>query len=252
MIVQCPNCLKRYRMKDGKASMVRVRCKSCDREFLVSSSKKSTIEVGPDAKDMTAVMADIQREFRQVVVEILRRQGFHLFIVEDGENAYKLIREQNPRLLFVNPYLPRLMGVELISKLRDDGLAPLTVFLMGAIHNSRRYRRRPESLYGADDYLEEGTPENVLLEKLRYHLNIPLLSQCQDAPEENEAYRLARAVFADLLVYEPERMENVKGTDDFFQVFRDEAKEGIRYIEDKAPGKGDLLRTVVSNYLNRS
>jgi len=251
MIVQCPNCLKRYRMKDSKASLVRVKCKSCSRDFLVSSSKKSTIEVGCAENEMTAVIADIKREFRQVIVEVLRRQGFHLYIVEDGENAYKVICEQKPRLLFVNPYLPKLMGVELISKLREDGISPLTVFLLGAIHNSRRYRRRPESLYGADDYLEEGTPENVLLEKLRYHLNLPLLSKSEETPEESQAYRLARAVFADLLVYESERMDKVESADDFFQVFRDEAKEGIRYIEERAPGKGDLLRTVAANYLKR-
>ncbi len=104
-------------------------------------------------------------------------------------------------------------------------------------------------MYGADDYLEEGTPENVFLEKLRYHLNLPLPSHSQETPEENKAYRLARAVFADLLVYESERMERVETTDDFFQVFRDEAKEGMRCIEERAPGKGDLLHTVVANYL---
>jgi len=249
MIVQCPNCLKRYRMKGGKSALFRVICKSCGREFLVSPTKKDTIEMGVGNGEVTTVIADIQRDFRHGVVEILRRRGFHLIIAEDGEIADKLVREKRPRLLFVNPYLPKLMGIELIAALRRDGISPLVIFLLGAIHSSRRYRRRPESLYGADDYLEEGTTEQVLMDKLRYHLNMPLQSVAQDTPEESEAYRMARAVFADLLVYEADRMQGVTREEDFFRVFRDEAREGKQYIEDRAPGKGDLLHTVVANYL---
>jgi len=251
MIVQCPNCLKRYRMKDSASTLLRIRCRSCAYEFLVSPSRSRSHELSFDPDRPKAVVADIQRDIRHLVVEVLRRQRFHLFVVEDGDTAYRVVKEEEPRLLFVNPYLPKIMGVDLISRLREEEAAPQTIFLLGAIHNPKRYRRRPESLYGADDYIEEGFREAAFLEKLRFHMDISLKAGPEIAPADMQAYRLGRAVLADLLVYETDRMRQVKRVSDFFRLFKEEAAEGKTYIENRAPGKGNMLRAVVADYLKR-
>ena len=67
-----------------------------------------------------------------------------------------------------------------------------------------------------------------------------------------ETLRLARSVFTDLLVYDPERMAKVNSTDDFFSLFSEEAAEGRRYIESRKPGAGGVLREVVSYYLKKA
>lgn len=251
MIVQCPGCLKRYRIADARSSLLRVRCKSCGKEFLVAPSQESTHELKGDKNGITVVIADIQRDFRNTLVEILSRQGFHLYVVEDGEEALALIQEQKPRLLLVNPYLPKLMGTELLDRLRAGGTKPLTSILLGAIHNHRRYRRRPESLYGADDYIDEGWNEGAILNKLTYHLDLPTEAEPDGTAEDDLGLRAARIIFTDLLVYEPERMATVKKVDDFFEIFAEESAEGKRYIEERAPGMGNLLRQVVADYLRR-
>lgn len=251
MIVQCPNCLKRYRISEAKSALLRVRCRACGNEFLASASHSASHEVGRDQGTVTAVVADIQRDFRNMVVEVLRRQDFHLYIAEDGETALKLAESKQPRLLFVNPYLPKMMGIDLIAKLRSRSGKSPTIFLLGAIHDSKRYRRRPESLYGADDYFDEGANEDTVLRKLRYHLNIQLDAAEEGAAEDVQAHRLAKIVFTDLLVYEPERMKQVRKVEDFFNLFREEAAEGRKYIEERVPGKGNLLRAVVADYISR-
>ena len=252
MLVQCPNCLKRYRLNPSQAKLLRLRCRSCGNEFLVSPTADSHHELVGDGRQATAVVGDIQRDFRNQVVQVLHDQGFHLFVAEDGETALRLTIEKRPRLLLVNPYLPKLMGTELIGKLRAEGQAPPTIILMGAIHNSRRYRRRPESLYGADDYLDEASDDRSILRKLEFHLDVPFVPEAAASSGTAEALRLARSVFTDLLVYDPDRMARVKTPDDFFSLFSEEAAEGRRYIESRKPGAGGVLREVVSHYLNKA
>lgn len=251
MIVQCPGCLKRYRIADARSRLLRVRCRSCGKEFLVAPSQDATHELRGVKDGITVVIADIQRDFRNTLVELLSRQGFHLFVVEDGEEALKLIQAQKPRLLLINPYLPKLMGTELLERLRVEGIKPPTTILLGAIHNHRRYRRRPESLYGADDYIDEGWSEGGILNKLTYHLDLPTEAAPAELDADGQALRAARIIFTDLLVYEPERIATVKRVDDFFEIFAEEAAEGRRYIEERAPGMGNLLRQVVADYLRR-
>jgi CheY-like chemotaxis protein len=252
MLVQCPNCLKRYRLNPGQAKLLRVRCRGCGNEFLVAPTPVSRHEVAGNGLHSKALVADIQRDFRNQVVQILHSQKFHLYVVEDGEAALAVAREHNPTLLLVNPYLPKLMGTELIQVLRRERNAPSTVILLGAIHNRKRYRRRPESLYGADDYLDEGFDEATILRKLEYHLKLPLTPDAVPSGVDIEGLRLARSVFTDLLVYDPDRMGRVKSPEDFFRLFAQEAAEGNRYIESRRPGAGALLRQVVRHYLART
>lgn len=252
MIVQCPNCFKRYRLAQTQSKLLRVRCKGCSNEFLVAPTQRSAHEVAGGSDGAKVVVADIQRDFRNLLVGMLQHLGLHLYVVEDGAEALQVVHKTAPVLLLVNPYLPKVMGTDLIERLRKDKKAPKSIILLGAIHNHRRYRRRPESLYGADDYLDEGAPEEVILGKLRYHLNLPGRSAGEAGRLEDRApLRLARIIFTDLLVYEPERMGSVEKVSDFFTVFKAEAEEGRRYLEQKFPGKGSLLRQVVSEYLHQ-
>lgn len=252
MLVQCPNCLRRYRLNPSRAKLLRVRCKGCGNEFLVSPSQDLRHDLAGNSGRTTTVVADIQRDFRNFLLQLLISQGFHIVVAEDGDTAYTVVREQKPRLLLVNPYLPGLMGTDLIARLRSEGHSPPTVILLGAIHNSRRYRRRPESLYGADDYLDEGTDDTAILRKLEFHLDLSLSHQQPETHAEDDGVRLARSVFADMLVYDPERMARVRSVDEFFRLFAEEAAEGRRYIESRKPGAGRLLRDVVTRYLARA
>ncbi len=250
MIVQCPQCLRKYRLQDTQAKLLRVKCRSCGNQFLVSTSEKSTHELTQARGAELAVVADIQRDFRNFLLSLLASQGFNILVVDDGETALELVKTRKPRILFVNPYLPKLMGVELIQHLRNGkGKLPI-IFLLGAIHNRKRYRRRPESLYGADDYIDESATESVLMQKLSYHLGVSARGDGAGA-NENEALRLARSIFADLLVYESEKMSKIAKVEDFFTAFSDEAQEGQRYLEESYSGSRNLLRFVVAEYLKK-
>ena len=46
-------------------------------------------------------------------------------------------------------------------------------------------------------------------------------------------------------------MKKVGSVEDFFNIFQEEVAEGKRYIEERAPGKGNLLKSVVADYIKR-
>lgn len=249
MIVQCPKCLRRYRLQDTNAKLLRVKCRSCGNHFLVSPSDRSSHEIIQKKDGTSAVVADIQRDFRSFVVSLLASKNFNLFIADEGEIAFNLVKEKKPNLIFVSPYLPKLMGIDLILRIREEIANPPKIFLLGAIHNTKRYRRRPETLYGADDYIDEGFSEKKIMHKISYHLGIT--NGLEQETVDNDALRLARSIFADLLVYESEKMEKIKKVEDFFSLFSQEAAEGQRYLEENFPGSKNLLNFVVAEYLKR-
>lgn len=252
MFVQCPNCLKRYRLNESQAKLLRIRCRGCGGEFLASPSAEARHEIAGRGMGHCAVVADIQRDFRSALVDLLMVLGFRIVVAEDGHTALREVAAVKPTILLVNPYLPELMGVEVISRLRAEMASPPAIFLLGAIHNSKRYRRRPESLYGADDYLDEGGSDDSIVRKIEFHLQIqPSVNRIQDRAQD-EGLRLAKSVFADLLVYDGGRMAKVKLLEDFYAMFRDEAAEGKRYIESRRKGASGLLDEVVAQYLRGS
>jgi len=250
MFVQCPNCLRRYRLNESQAKLLRIRCRGCGTEFLASLSPDTRHEFSGREGTATAVVADIQRDFRSTLVELLLGLGFHIVVAEDGLTALREIQTLRPRLLLVNPYLPELMGTDLIARLREEDAAPPTIILLGAIHTSKRYRRRPENLYGADDYLDEGGSDEAIVRKIEFHLHLPASPSRRLEGEDEESLRLVRCVFTDLLVCDPTRMAQVKTPEQFFSLFRDEAAEGKRYIESRLPGASALLGDVVAHYLS--
>lgn len=249
MIVQCPKCLRRYRLQDTKAKLLRVKCRSCGNQFLVSLSDKSSHEILQSQNGVLAIIADIQRDFRNFIIGLLASKNFNLFVADEGETAFELVKKKKPNLLLTSPYLPKLMGIDLISKIRENLDTQPKIILLGAIHNSKRYRRRPETLYGADDYIDEGFSEKKIIHKLSYHLGIS--DDFAQESLDNDAIRLARSIFADLLVYEMEKMGKIKKVEDFFSIFSQEASEGQRYLEEKFPGSKNLLNFVVAEYLKR-
>ncbi len=252
MFVHCPHCLKRYRLPTGYKAILRVKCRGCGREFIVEPSKDASHEISGDGRHAAIVVADIQREFRNYLIGILNRQGFALSVVENGSRAYEITKKKHPGLLLVNAYLPGLLGVDVIDRLRKESEKAPAIILLGAIHNVNRYRRRPESLYGADDYLDEGASEAVILRKLEFYLRTPITLEKARNGVDREALRLARSVFTDMLVYNPGKLSKIKAPEDFFRVFQQESAEAKRFLEDTKAGAGALLNDVVANYLDRN
>src|SRR5690348_16504307 len=94
----------------------------------------------------------------------LERAGFAVISAADGEEAQRLIRERDPRLVVLDVMLPRLDGIELTRALRERH-HPVPVLMMsarGAVDD------RLEGLsVGADDYLPKPFSPAEMVERVR-------------------------------------------------------------------------------------
>ena len=103
-----------------------------------------------------AFIADEARPFRDFMVSELSELGYRVEVFTSDEGLLDRIRRERPALVLANVYLRGVLGVELCEAIRAIPDLGTRVLLIGAIFRADRFRSRPESLYGADGYLEEG------------------------------------------------------------------------------------------------
>ncbi|QJI37056.1 response regulator transcription factor [Pseudomonas sp. ADAK13] len=79
----------------------------------------------------------------------LKKDGFEVFLAEDGAKGLMLFRQLAPSLVLLDMMLPKMSGAELLSEIRRAGDTP--VIMVTAIGDE------PEKIgalrYGADDYV---------------------------------------------------------------------------------------------------
>jgi CheY-like chemotaxis protein len=83
-----------------------------------------------------------------------------------------------PELLLLDVALPTMFGFEVCERVRQNpALSGVKIVLIASIYDKTRYKRSPNSLYGADDYIEKHHIPDSLIPMI-YRLtsgSVPLL-----------------------------------------------------------------------------
>ncbi|MEU8663542.1 response regulator [Actinoplanes philippinensis] len=66
------------------------------------------------------VVAEDDRDIREVMTRVLRRAGHTVVETDDGVAALEAVREQRPDILVSDIDMPRMSGVELSRAVRDE------------------------------------------------------------------------------------------------------------------------------------
>ena len=168
MIITCPNCNARYALNKVPKNLqkIRVTCKKCFSNFIVSLNTK---EEKFDTKKIVVAHDDFR--VVNVIKKILERGNFLIDYAYDGNTALKLIKETKPAAAIIDVALPGIFGFELCEKIKKDPeLKNTKIILVASIYDRTRYKRKPQNLYGADDYIEKHHIPDDLLPKLLQHL----------------------------------------------------------------------------------
>jgi DNA-binding response OmpR family regulator len=115
------------------------------------------------------VLAIVEGEAsNEMIGEVLSTAGFELVIGHGGQDIMSMVEKERPAIVIVDVGLPNILGFEIASliKKRTD-LSDTGVILLASIHDKTRYKREPESLYGADDYIERHHIQDELLSKIQ-------------------------------------------------------------------------------------
>ncbi len=112
------------------------------------------------------VVAHEADDIRDAALRVVRSLDLEGVGVADGESARALVMATPPpAALVVDVGLPRVLAYQLVDELRARGL-PIGVVLIASVYSRTAYKRRPTSLHGADDYVEQHHLPDQLGEKL--------------------------------------------------------------------------------------
>ncbi|MCD6497349.1 MAG: response regulator [Deltaproteobacteria bacterium] len=107
-----------------------------------------------DQRQPTVVVAYEPGPIRDEIQSALVRLHPTIHLAADGNEAWSLILSLRPDLLVVDAAIDGLASFELGDRVAGRRL-PTRIILIASIYDKTAYKRRPTSLYGADDYVEQ-------------------------------------------------------------------------------------------------
>jgi predicted Zn finger-like uncharacterized protein len=273
MIVSCQHCGKRVRIDADKYSgkRIKMRCSQCSEVFVAEVPVRTDIAPPPSPQPHPQVLiAHSDPALCDTVGSILDSHNFRWQACHDGETALELMDRHLPQVAIVDVALPGLFAFEVVEKVRNrPGLAGVKIVLLSSVYNKMAYKRRPTTLYGADDYIEKHHIPHDLLAKIhqlieRSHppevgagtasAEVPtplevdeLKARLQHAEELEsllapselaelaKAQRLARIIASDISLYDEAKVTEGIRTGTFFDLFAEEIAEGRQHFLARVP-----------------
>ena len=177
MIVSC-DCGAKLKIDDAKVpdQGVRVRCPRCATVLFAKRQiapaplpekehpprRQATPELAkrpglfPEATGPLVLIAHDSDIVRAMIRNVLTEDNFRIDTASDGKEALKKVLENKPRVLVLDVGLPGIYGFDLCSRLKSNpDTSSIKIVFVSSVYDMKRYKRTPESLYGADDYIEK-------------------------------------------------------------------------------------------------
>jgi len=168
MIIQCPDCASKYRIKEmapGRAD-AHLSCPNCAFRFSLQAPKQAGLPptVVPGGR---VLLVDDARFFREMIVDLLVPINLNIRLAETAAGALTLLEESLGDLLVLDLNLPDKNGLDFISELRNDSrFQGLSILAISGV-----YRHEQDSLdairAGADGFISKSFRPAELSEKIR-------------------------------------------------------------------------------------
>lgn len=164
MLAGCPVCNTRYRLDERRIDEtgIKLRCGTCRTIFRVRPEVPVAAAPPPPAaaavrsSELRVLVAHDSAAFCASVGDALAAEPFDVSFVNDGAAAYAAILETSPDVAVLDVALPGMFGFEICEAVRQiPEVAAVKIILIASIFDKTKYKRAPESLYGADDYIEK-------------------------------------------------------------------------------------------------
>ena len=116
--------------------------------------------------DPLILVADDDDDILLLVTTRLRRDGFDVISARNGEEALAIAKERRPDLAVLDIGMPKLDGLEVLAKIREDeSLKGMLVLLLTAKAQESDVRRGYEA--GADAYVRKPFSPSDLSARVR-------------------------------------------------------------------------------------
>lgn len=181
----------------------------------------------PAESPASILLVDDEEDLLDLLQYALAREGYTVLTASDGIEGLRLAQAERPDLIVLDIMMPRMDGIELCRRLREDAHLRLTPILMLTAKSDER--DEIEGLEaGADDYLPKPTSPNLLVSRVRALLR---------RSERTESALTNQLRVHDLLI-DRDRYVVVRERDDNEESFRLPRKEfELLYFLSSHPGK---------------
>jgi DNA-binding response OmpR family regulator len=259
----CPVCNQALEIPaDGP---VWARCPSCQ-GMIFRSGNGPRVVIGHESED-------ISRQTGEVLIEA----GFCPLRAKDGDETIRILESHRPPATVLDVALGKVLAFQVINYLRNrSDLKDTKVVLIASVYSKTAYKRKPQSLYGADDYVEQHHIPDKLTVKLINLLKLGEAEAVRDAAvlkradlirvaEQREdlegikrVHTVARNIVADIALYsQPDIEKTVKTGDlDTMAAVLQEGRRllsemvDVRYIRDADPIM-DAFRSLIDGMRRR-
>jgi DNA-binding response OmpR family regulator len=117
----------------------------------------------------TILVVEDEEHIRLVVEYNLRREGFEVYLAEDGSTALELARKAIPDVILLDWMLPGMDGLEVLTELKHDKRTEhIPVFMLTAKGMPGDIDRAFD--LGADDYITKPFDPRLLGEVIKKKL----------------------------------------------------------------------------------
>ena len=119
--------------------------------------------MGGEGRVAVVLVVEDEKELARLVVRELEAAGHRVVLAEDGEEALRLRAEERPDAVVLDWMLPKLDGLEVLRRIREE--APTPILMLTA--RSEEVDRVMGLEVGADDYLTKPFSMRELLARVR-------------------------------------------------------------------------------------
>ncbi len=187
------------------------------------------------------LLADDDKELCELLIEYLTSEGFEVDAVHDGEAAVREILKQQHNLLILDIMMPKMTGLEALSKIRQQVYTP--VLMLTA--RDDEVDRIVGLEMGADDYLAKPCNPRELVARIRAILR---RAPPQQKSQDRESQKL---IIDDIELQPTTRNVFCKGTPVNLTSTEFSVLEALLLQTGKKVSKKDLTQTVLGRKLAR-
>lgn len=133
----------------------------------------------------TILVIEDDDNVREIIVEILRAEGFDIIAAEDGQIGVKLAQDKLPNLIICDIMMPKLNGYGVLSQLQQNSSTETIPFIFLTAKSAKTDLRQGMAL-GADDYLTKPFTRDELLAAIAARLEKQVILERQSQKQLDE------------------------------------------------------------------
>lgn len=122
------------------------------------------------------LVADDDKDFRELIADFLGRKGFQVKTASNGEEAVEIARKMHPPMIIMDVEMPKKNGIEATLELKQDPHTKnIKILYLSNLGDASwaaatEVHRKLAQQIGAEDYFKKGANLETLVDRIRYHL----------------------------------------------------------------------------------